>query len=282
MRPTGLGSTITTKGPSGAHDTAFDEPHRLLDQQADEDKARRYAQWQAVKNKSRTPRAERPRRERKRPTDPPVGSGYDDIQPTSGWTPTGDGFHLGTVNWATLYDVARHYAKKAKAQDTGDLLHDIVLALAQVCTRKQAEGEPFSLGAMHRTAEHVKDRYWHTHYAYTNGLDCRHCSTEQKGKCRYNWAHSDWAYADCHRAVRLESLNAPVTDSQGNMTELGDLLADDTATDLDAWLDARTFLLGAPIRLKRIVKAMHDGDTLNHRDRDYLYKLRRKSQKSLF
>lgn len=274
--------TIDSKPALEADSTAIDGCRGLLHRQAEADKAQRDAQWQAVKDKPRTPRADRPRRERKRPTDPPVGTGYAEIEPTSGWIPTADGWHLATIEWATLYDVARHYAKKAKAQDTGDLLHDIVLGLAQVYARKQAKAEPFSLGAMHRTAEHLKDRYWHTHYAYTNGLDCRHCSTEQKGKCRYNWAHSDFAYADCHRAIQLESLNAPITDSEGNMTELGDLIADDTATDLDAWLDARTWLIGAPVRLKRIVKAMHDGEPLGHRDRDYLYKLRRKSQKSLF
>ena len=267
--------------PSEADSTATAGERGLLLRQVEEDRAQRYAQWEAVRDRLRTPRADRPRRERKRTPETPTGTGYAEIEATTGWTPTGGGFYLSTVDWAVLYDVARHYAKKAKAQDVSDLLHDIMIGLAQVWVRWQAEERPFSPAAMHRTAEHLKDRYWHTHYAYTNGLDCRHCNKKQKARCRYNWGHSDWAYADCHRAIHLESLNAPVTDPEGNVTEFGDLLADDAATDLDAWIDAKTFLIGAPIRLKRIVKAMRDGEPLGHRDRDFLYKMRRKSQKVL-
>jgi len=36
---------------------------------------------------------------------------------------------------------------------------------------------------------------------------------------------------------------------KGNLTELGNLIADDKALDLEAWVDARTFLLGFPQRL---------------------------------
>ena len=43
------------------------------------------------------------------------------------------------------------------------------------------------------------------------------------------------------KAIKLESLNKPIIDSEGNLTELGELIADDKALDLDAWVDARTF-----------------------------------------
>jgi hypothetical protein len=208
-------------------------------------------------------------------------NGYDQLSDQQGWIATPNGFRWGTVQWATLYGVAARYAAKAKAQDTEDLLHDILLALAQVAQRKEAQGQPFSIAAMHRTAEHVKDWYWYKHYAYTTGLDCRHCTKEQQAKCRYNWAHSDWAYADCHRAIQLESINQPITDSEGNITELGDLIADDKALDLTEWVDARTFLIGAPIRLKAIARKRLKGETLTETERSYLSYLRKKRQKVL-
>jgi len=161
------------------------------------------------------------------------------------------------------------------------LLHDIIEGLASVANRKAAMGQDFSQAAMYRIAEHIKDHYWYEHYAYHNGLDCQHCSKAQRAKCRAAWAYSDWAYYDCHRAVTLESINLPITDSEGNMTELAELIADDRAVDLAEWIDARTFLIGAPIRLKMIARKLKKGEALNHPEQQYLYKLRKKSQKVL-
>jgi len=208
-------------------------------------------------------------------------NGYDQLADQQGWIPTDKGFKWGIVRWITIYNVASQYAKKAKSQDAEDLLHDIILGLATVAQHKQSQGQDFSLPAMHRTAEHIKDWYWYRHYAYTSGLDCRHCSKEQQAKCRYNWAHSDWAYADCHRAIQLESINQPIVDSEGNTTELAELIADDKALDLAAWLDAKTFLIGAPIRLKAIARKRLKGETLTEAERSYLSYLRKKEQKAL-
>jgi len=134
---------------------------------------------------------------------------------------------------------------------------------------------------MYRIAEHIKDHYWYRHYAYHNGLDCQHCSKAQRAKCRANWAYSDWAYCDCYRAITLESINQPIIDSEGNITELAELIADDKALDLEEWLDAKTFLIGAPIRLKAIARKRSKGDTLTHAERQYLTKLRKRYQLTL-
>ena len=176
----------------------------------------------------------------------------------------------------TYYKIALRFAHKALIDDRQDLLHDIIEGLARV-----AEHKTFSEAAMYRIAEHIKDHYWYKHYSYHNGLDCQHCSKAQRAKCRANWAYSDWAYCDCHRAITLESINQPIIDSEGNITELAELIADDKALDLAEWLDAKTFLIGAPIRLKQIARKLRKGDTLNHPERDYLYKLRKKQQSPL-
>ena len=183
--------------------------------------------------------------------------------------------------YLTYYKVAMRFAHKALPDEREDLLHDIIEGLVKVSKRKAATGEDFTEPAMYRTAEHIKDYYWYKHYAYHNGLDCHHCSKTQRTKCRYNWGHSDWAYCDCHRAIQLESLNQPIIDEEGNITELAELIADDKALDLDEWLDAKTFLIGAPIRLKAIAWKKSKGDTLTHAERQYLSKLRKRYQLSL-
>ena len=189
----------------------------------------------------------------------------------------GNGYDHLPEPYLTYYRIALRFAHKALIDDKQDLLHDIIEGLATV-----AEHKTLSEAAMYRIAEHIKDHYWYRHYSYTNGLDCQHCSKAQKAKCRYNWAHSDWTYADCHRAITLESINQPITDSAGNMTELAELIADDKVLDLEEWLDAKTFLIRAPIRLKQIARKLGNKEqALTVAERKYLCKLRKKTQKTL-
>jgi hypothetical protein len=178
--------------------------------------------------------------------------------------------------YLTYYKVALWFAQKALLDEQEDLLHDIIEGLARVAKHKT-----LSEAAMYRIAEHIKDHYWYKHYAYHNGLDCQHCSKAQRARCRAAWAYSDWAYYDCHRAVTLESMNKPIIDNEGNITELGELIADDKALDLEEWLDARTFLIGAPIRLKAIAMKVSKGEKLNQPEHCYLYRLRQKQQIAL-
>jgi len=134
-----------------------------------------------------------------------------------------------------------------------------------------------SLPAMYRAAEHCKDHYWYEHFAITRGLDCAHCSKTQRRNCR-----KDWLYPDCPKAIKLESLNRPILDNDGNMTEFGNLIADDKAIDLDQWTDIRTFLLNAPLRLKQIAVKIQSDQSLTGAERKYLAKLRKRNQKTLF
>jgi hypothetical protein len=91
-----------------------------------------------------------------------------------------------------------------------------------------------------------------------------------------------WLYPECPKAIKLEYLSKPITDGDGNLTELGELIADDKAIDLDAWLDAKTFLKGCPQRLILIAHKRLDGIPLDHKDREYLKRFRQREQKSLF
>ena len=191
-----------------------------------------------------------------------------------------DGYSELPEPYYTYYTIARQFSFKALLDERADLLNSIIEGLARIAQHKASQGLEFSEPAMVRTAEHIKDHYWYEHYAYSNGVDCQHCSKAQRAKCRWNWAYSDWAYCDCSRAITLESLNQPVIDSEGNITELGNLIADDKAIDLDEWLDVKTFLIGAPIRLKAIVSKTNKGEALTGAERKYLAKLRKREQLS--
>ena len=84
------------------------------------------------------------------------------------------------------------------------------------------------------------------------------------------------------KAIKLEYLSKPMVDSEGNLTELGDLIADDKAIDLDQWLDSKTFLRGCPQRLIGIAHKVRQGQALDGKDQKYLWRYRQKEQKNLF
>jgi hypothetical protein len=129
---------------------------------------------------------------------------------------------------------------------------------------------------MYRIASHAVADYWRRQYSLTNGLNCGSCSKAQRKACK-----EDWLYGECPKALRIESLSKPIVDSEGNMTELGELIADDKATDMDEWLDTRVFDLGYPLRLVAIAQKVRQGANLGNADRYYLWKFRRRHQAKL-
>jgi len=197
----------------------------------------------------------RPKPERKQPT----SNGYDQLQ----------------GEWLAYYNVASRFTDRVKVEDKEDILHTIIATLADV--ERNNGHKPFTEAVMYRIASRTVADYWRTYYKISNGLNCGSCSKAQRRKCK-----EDSLYSQCPKAIKLESLNKPIIDSEGHTTELGELIADDKALDLGAWLDARTFLLGFPQRLLLIADKLNSGDNLTHSDSQYLYKFRKREQKKLF
>jgi hypothetical protein len=178
------------------------------------------------------------------------------------------------LDWDKYIAVAERFQHKARRDDREDLKQNIILRLAQVASNNGHK--PFTEAVMYRIASYVVADYWRIQYKLTNGLDCGSCSRKQRQKCR-----SGDLYRQCPKAIKLESLNKPIIDSEGHTTELGELIADDKAIDLDAWADAKTFLLGFPKRLLVIADKLNNGEALTNKDRQYLWYWRRREQKSL-
>jgi hypothetical protein len=186
----------------------------------------------------------------------------------------GNGYSQLEGEWATYYRIASHFSRKAKADDRGDLLHDVMLTLYQVA---HSNGQkPMTDPLMYRIASHAVADYWRSRYSLTNGLNCGSCSQAQRKDCK-----DGWLYGECPKALRIESLSKPIIDGEGNMTELGEMIADDKAIDVDEWLDVKVFQAGYPLRLVAIAQKVSQGVNLSHYDRTYLYRFRKKTQKSL-
>jgi len=195
---------------------------------------------------------------RKQPNGNGNGNGYDHLQ----------------GEWLTYYKVASRFAHKAKADDQQDLLHDIILTLARA--GRNNGHKPFTEAAMYRIASRAVADYWRAQYKLNSGLTCCNCSKAQRRKCK-----EDYLYTECPKAIKLESLNKPVTDSEGNTTELGELIADDKAIDLDAWVSSSTWEIGYPKRLVAIAYKLKAGIPLSNREHQYLWYWRKWEQKRL-
>ena len=172
----------------------------------------------------------------------------------------------------TYYKVASHFNRKALIDDQEDLLQDIMVVLADVASHK-----PLTKPAMYRIASVTVADYWRAHYKLTNGLDCGNCSKAQRRKCK-----EGWLYGNCPKAIKLAYLSQPVADSEGNITELGELIADDHAIDLDQWLDAEAIILSLKPILIDIAHKVNDGQALSTKEQVYLWRYRKRTQKSLF
>ena len=152
------------------------------------------------------------------------------------------------LDYGKYITVADRYQRKAKREDREDLNHTIILSLAQAQLRLDNNGGgQLSDVAMLRIASYECQKYWRA----------------------------------IKRQLTILSLNTDIYDGDGNITELIDTVADDNAIDLDAWLDARTWLLGCPGRLVVIACKRLKGKALTQYERLYLCRFRKREQKSL-
>ena len=184
----------------------------------------------------------------------------------------GNGYDQLEGDWLTYYKVASKFVYKAQYQDRDDLLDNIILNLA-VAGRSNGH-KPDNASWMYRIASFTIAQYWRDYYYQTHGIDCGHCSNKQRKKCKANSL-----YSDCPRAIKIESLSKPIVDGDGQMTELGQLIADDRAIELDQWTDINNFLLSCPQKLIDIAEKIRAKERLTKTERQYLWRYRKEKQK---
>jgi len=146
------------------------------------------------------------------------------------------------LDWQKYMEIADKFQHKARYEDREDLRQDITLRLAEVASKKT---EPLTTPGMLRVASFVTIEYWR----------------------------------DLKRQPTILSLNDTIEDGDGNSVELLETLADDRAIDLEAWVDARTWLRGCPRRLVKVAYKKVIGKPLNHKEQVYLSYQRQKELK---
>jgi len=195
---------------------------------------------------------------------PVNGNGYDQLQ--------GD--------WATYYKVTSYFVRHIRFDDREDFLHDTMIEMAKVKAKYEPIGKPLTEAGLMRVASYQVTEYWERLRRLTTWLDCGNCSKEQRRKCR-----EEDLYSECPKYHQLVSLNTEI-DGDGHKAELIEFLADDTAIDIVARLDARRFLQGFPKRLVQIGYKRYSGQELDSKEQNYLKHYRnrhlKEQQKALF
>ena len=146
------------------------------------------------------------------------------------------------LDWNKYIEIASKFQRKAKPADREDLRQNIILRLAEIESKYNGSGESLTEGGMVRVASYTVLAYWR----------------------------------EIMRLPPITSLNGTIDDGDGNETELCQMLADDKAIDVEAWLDAKLWLYKAPPRLVKIAYRKVNGLPLTTAEQTYLSRQRQK------
>jgi hypothetical protein len=147
------------------------------------------------------------------------------------------------LDWQKYIEIADKFQHKAKAADRQDLRQDIILRLAEVASNNGHK--PFTEGAMVRVASYTVMAYWR----------------------------------DLMRKPTILSLNSELDNGDRDTVELWQTIASDAAINLEAWQDAKRWLLGCPKRLVQIAYKRAIGKPLDNKEDCYLRRFRQKELK---
>jgi hypothetical protein len=175
-------------------------------------------------------------------------------------------------DWLDWYKTAKTYEHKVEYQDRQDIRHDIIAELHRARVR---DGKPLPKLRQYRIASLMVALYW------------RQRTSHSVKVCLYNGIAEAPHCGDCQRKpnagiCQWQGSRPPQSIEQLNEAGHFETIADDHALDLDAWVDARVWRLGCPLRLIEIGNKKRDGKPLDKKDQKYLERYLKKAQKSLF
>lgn len=144
--------------------------------------------------------------------------------------------------WRDWARIARNFTYQLdNYQDREDLMHNILVRLAEVAEEYRQKGKPLTKWGSIKIAQYTRLRFY-----------------DQKKR---------W------KRVFTVSLNSTVKDDDGNETELIQTLIDQKRVDLDALIDAKRHYLKSPERVKQAIRKLLRGDGDGHRLSGYDWKL---------
>ncbi len=116
----------------------------------------------------------------------------------------GNGYNQLDGDWGLFYKVAKGFPRRVRPEDRQDFLHDLLLAMARVKAKYDAEAKELTTGGLVRIAQYQVADYWRKFFNRKNGIDCGRCSKPQREKCKEWFLYGD---NDCPKAIKAEHLD---------------------------------------------------------------------------
>lgn len=177
----------------------------------------------------------------------------------------GKGYEQLEGDWALFYRITRYFIHNIPYDDREDWLHDTMLEMAKVKVKYEAKGKPLTERSLMRVASYELKGYWDKRRYRLFGLNCTHCTSEERRECRETRLPSECPKG---KARRLFSLDRPAGGGNDGK-ELFESVPD-KIIDLDVRLDARQILKRLPKRLVFIGKKVDSGILLTCKEKEYL------------
>ena len=131
--------------------------------------------------------------------------------------------------WRQWAQIARNFSYQLDNHwDREDLMHNIIVRLAEVAEEYHRQGKPLTKGGCIRVAQYTRLRFYH-----------------QKKR---------W------KRVSSISLNSVIHDEEGYETERIQTIAAKKGIDLDTWLDVKSHYQSSPERMRKAIRKFLYGD----------------------
>jgi len=168
-------------------------------------------------------------------------------------------------DWAVFAKIAGYFVNKVPRDDREDFLQDLLVEMTKVKAKYEEKGKSLTEAALMKVASYELKGYWDKRRYRLFGLNCTHCTSEQRREC-----HTTKEPSQCpkRKARRLLSLDKLGENDDGHKSI--HLIADRRPMDHDARLDARDILQALPKSLVKIGYKIYAGIPLEKEERDYL------------
>jgi hypothetical protein len=171
-------------------------------------------------------------------------------------------------DWALFAKIASYFVNEVPHEDREDFLHDLMMEMVKVKAKYEVKGKTLTEASLMKVASYELKGYWDKRRYRLFGLNCTHCTSEQRHEC-----HTTRLPSECPKgkARQLLSLDKPWENDDGdNLPALMELIAYNNSIDLDAKLDARNILKVLPKRSVQIGYKIYAGIPLEAKEKEYL------------
>ena len=170
-------------------------------------------------------------------------------------------------DWAVFAKIAGYFVNKVPPDDREDFLQDLLVEMSRVKAKYDARGKTLREAGLMLVASFELKDFWTKRRRRLFGLNCSHCTIEQRSECRTTRLPSECPKGKAYQVLSLNRNYSTCSWIDGDKpTELWETIPDDKVCDIAAKLDARQTLKSLPKEVVRIGHKKCSGYTLTREE----------------